>query len=763
MKQQSTTKRTKKKEDFKFKYKSKDGAIFENNRRVRLTVKNMNLPVFFTKDRLVYLPVYGRFKKDKLVDLYCKKPTISDIASYFSYMRHENVVSDHPLNLSDPKTGNAFGWMNVFKKNRQLIDEHKFLKYMVFLGMGLSNSIYPLYILDKDILITTPREFELKCKDMENIDTSTLFETNINSSVLHKMPSVYIHKTFRNVKDIEIRAFVVYTLLKKFRNTIGDEMVETKINQDTYPIWAGEMHQNYENPLLYFSIDILTKDAREFVGHLNQKFPRLSIDLKSTREERQWLHNHNKLVSIKGLGDTCPLFCDQVKQLKNQVKSILEDDRELEKEKNEEGDILCQEQNDVIQALLSTQIGILTGPGGTGKSRVIGRLPPPILINLPTCRVQDSIRIREKDNGGVTVHTNAFWDYRARKEFQGGIPEESFKTIVFDEATMLNPGECQRLIEYFHNTYPLARLVFVGDTLQMCHMRAGCVLKNLIECFPQCHQKLTTIHRQKDQNTALYRVLSILRDPQRREELHNLQFDNTMSMQMYSPGIIDTIISKYKKKENVQFICSTSSDVRQFNYIAMKHLFKLAPPAIDRRRYNHPVFNAKNTPPGWFDYNWARCFFVQQLVIVGSGCKGISGKILIVKSIEKDGVRVDRTYGDNVRYNRFKNDYHIYLADCTNPKKIFKYSWQFLINHMSPAYAITINKMQGCENDQMFYLPSGQMSYLNTNILSTLYTAISRARKKCTVIIPSQYKSKRNFIKYVLEHNRERSGIMNNV
>lgn len=341
---------------------------------------------------------------------------------------------------------------------------------------------------------------------------------------------------------------------------------------------------------------------------------------------------------------------------------------------------LSDAQKDAVRLSLSTNVLIITGGPGTGKTETIKAITsahkellnnPKITLAAPTGRAS---RKMEEVTGlkAQTIHRL--------------ITNKSINTdvLIVDEMSMVDIELFAELLSRIKNT----RLIFVGDADQLPSVGPGQVLRDLVDLLPTI--KLTHIFRQAQESNIIVNA----------HKINHGDIDFTLGKDFYfinkeSPEEILKVILKYaqkfyEKKGNlnglqvISLMRKGSLGIDNLNSL----LQDIANPGKSILRVGDRVIQTVN--------NYKKGVF--------------NGDVGIVKNLSPLIVEFS---GREVEYGQFETD------------------------QISLAYAITAHKSQGSEYP-IVIIPLHTQQYIMLN-RQVVYTAITRAKK--LVMIVGNYRS----------------------
>ena len=401
-------------------------------------------------------------------------------------------------------------------------------------------------------------------------------------------------------------------------------------------------------------------------------------------------------------------------------------------------DILSEEQKDALAVCLSSQVSVLTGGPGTGKTTMIkavcsfaenegGR----IILAAPTGRA--ARRLSEATGlEAKTLHKLLAMSKESVDESSKIIKEKNqvhlnADIIVIDETSML---DCFLLYNLLSAIPVGTRLILIGDSDQLPSVGPGQVLKDMINSgiFPVA--KLTKLFRQAEQSL-------IVRNAHRIKSGIWFELDQSFESSFIwiskdsSEDMADAVVSLCKNiipgqygfdiKRDVQILTPIrkgSAGVKELNFRLQQIVNQNQSDYIivedTKFMVDDKVMQLKNQ----YDIPW-------ESLLTGENGQGImngeTGRIIEVCQKEK---RIKILFEDD---------------------KITEYD-EFNLRNIDLAYAATIHKSQGSEYPVVVLVMPPSAPLLQNRYL--LYTAVTRAKKKIFLI------SSRSVLKRTMENKQ---------
>lgn len=390
------------------------------------------------------------------------------------------------------------------------------------------------------------------------------------------------------------------------------------------------------------------------------------------------------------------------------------------------------EQKNAICKIVRSNVSILTGFGGTGKSTVVAGVLKVLegysfaqtaLSGRAAARMSE-ITMRE----GFTIHR--LLGYKPDEGFTYDkahpLPEQ---IVILDEVSMVGADLFYRLIQAIQTGH---RLIMIGDDGQLESIGMCNIFKDMLRSGTVPVARLTKIHRQAAKSAIITESIKVRNAIQLtpynwagneiRGELHDLELD----IYRDSRESFDHVMAQFKRLyENSGHDCS---DIQ----IVLPQRFR---GGVSTMRVNTAVQEIVNPSCGQDELkiehnnggnNALYTLRVGDLVIVnknnydtqktdGTQCPIYNGNKGRIKSIDKSGnghLIIDfEQWGevDLPRYNRGTN------------------VW----NTVELAYALTCHKLQGSEAKYVIVAIDNSAHIMLTR--EWLYTAITRAKKHCVL------------------------------
>lgn len=400
-----------------------------------------------------------------------------------------------------------------------------------------------------------------------------------------------------------------------------------------------------------------------------------------------------------------------------QTDNSFDFDAFIKKYEKDNNKILADMQINAIKMALTRKLSVLTGGPGTGKTMVLEVLisaikekEPEAKLTLvaPTGKAAD--RMSEVTNlPAKTIH---------RALGIKGFYNDELETInsdylLIDESSMIDADLFNTLLSHVSDK---TNILIVGDYHQLPSVGAGLVLRDLVQSHKVPMVELTNIFRQKGDNLLIDNAHAILNGLGIGETLgttFNKQDDNSSSANFIEKNntkdvrdtLINTIIQNAKEYGigNVMVVTPMNSGdlgVDELN-ITLQNIFN---------KDENETYSLDN----------GNVFKTNDLVI-----QTVNNYKLGVNNGET-GKIVSIYFGAN---RTSRKQWHIVVNFKSKGNVIYNPS---NFKELKLGYAITIHKSQGSESPVVIMpIDKSQKKMLNKSLI---YTAITRAKKKVTLI-----------------------------
>lgn len=406
---------------------------------------------------------------------------------------------------------------------------------------------------------------------------------------------------------------------------------------------------------------------------------------------------------------------------------------------------LTQGQRRAVEICATTQLGVLTGPPGSGKTRTVSALVADELINHSAARialaaptgkaaarmsesVSESISLLAAANDATiaatasgiqtltpsTVHRllGARTVGGFRFNAQNPLP---YDLVVIDEASMLSLPLFDAVLEALH---PSARLVLVGDAGQLASVDAGSVLGDIAGSegiVSRCVAELTETHRFPADSIIGRFSTAVL--------LGNEQAATAVLDEISGPAVLGETHPSGIVLELVEQPEGVEASMREHGLnLAMKARDGGVEAALQQLDKFRVLCAHRRGPFGVDQWN----SFNERL-------------------LESEGIRTRGWYlGQPVMVTKndpaqrlFNGDVGVAVADGDRLRIAFgSPDVQFVeptaLEDHATVHAMTIHKSQGSEFDHVVVVLPPEQSRLATREL--LYTAVTRARRRVTLV-----------------------------
>lgn len=380
----------------------------------------------------------------------------------------------------------------------------------------------------------------------------------------------------------------------------------------------------------------------------------------------------------------------------------------LEYVRNNLGLALSQRQSEAVYMAFRSNLSIITGSPGTGKTTVLRAIievfqmlypDGKIMLAAPTGRASRRMAESTGRNDAKTLHSllGLLGDNELINKDKQKEPLDA-DLIIVDESSMIDMWLAR---QFFQRVRPGTRVILVGDVDQLQSVGAGDVFRELIDCGLIPVTVLNEIFRQKKGSLIAYNAKRI------NESNIDLQYGEDFQF-----------VKCQTQEEAADLICRIFCE--QVEHHGIEKVQILSPfrsegiAAVDQlnatiRELVNPI---KDEVPD---------------LKVGSHYFRVGDKVMQTKQNEKAS-NGDIGYIHNIGRDE-KNEMKVTIEFSGN--RIVKYGMEDM-NHIELAYATTVHKAMGSEFD-IVIIPVLRSHYimLNRNIV---YTAITRAKEQVIAV-----------------------------
>lgn len=467
-------------------------------------------------------------------------------------------------------------------------------------------------------------------------------------------------------------------------------------------------------------IDQLRNEALE---NINESIGYFDAMLTTEAESGVFLHVDGDKVGLRYYYDTEKSIFDILQHLNDTafLKSVTKDhiSSGIQQTESEQGFEFTDEQREVIKGAFNQNVTILSGPAGSGKTslaRAILNIYRNANCSIAACSLSAKAAVRITEATGFrasTIHMLLGTEGNFGS-FKRNAASPLFENVVFlDESSMVNASLLHSLLMAIA---PGSRIIMCGDHLQLPPIGFGNPFSDLLQLKDTFQSfELKTVHRQAAKSGILTDANKIragefpIAEPSIkavsgenkdmiyafRDDRENMQ---ELSVRRFLSAVekdgIDNVVLVVPRRMN----CLNSTD--ELNAMIQDRMFAKSVPSI---RHGYDVFKLG-----------ARIIQIEN----NYEKNVMNGEMGYIIDLD------DRAPADEECISvRYKN------IDGTD--KYVGYLKKEL-DQISLAYALTVHKTQGSQWDDVVAVIDNTHYALLDSCL--LYTAITRAKKKCMLI-----------------------------
>lgn len=364
-------------------------------------------------------------------------------------------------------------------------------------------------------------------------------------------------------------------------------------------------------------------------------------------------------------------------------------------------------QKAAIMRFLSSDLSILTGGPGTGKTTIINamvkvykKLYPDINIALCAPTGRAAKRLSElTGNDAFTIHSLLKWELESNTFGQNKDEPLMYDILIIDEFSMVDQWLFSKLLEA---SARIKKILIVGDENQLPSVLPGALLADLIasEEFPV--ERLSKIYRQKDGSSVIYLADKInkghydeitFEDEVRFIECQDTQVDDAILQ------IITSYIDRGYTIDDIQVLAPMYRNSSGINILNNKIQELLNPKSEDKHEFRY----------GYHTFREGDKVLQLKNLIDLEVYNGDIGKIIEIDDSDKSDVSVWVDFDGNIVE---------YTGDT--------------ISYLTFAYCISIHKSQGSEYPIVIMPIVKSSTFMLRKRL--LYTAITRSKKNLLLV-----------------------------
>lgn len=383
---------------------------------------------------------------------------------------------------------------------------------------------------------------------------------------------------------------------------------------------------------------------------------------------------------------------------------ILEILAEIESDINIDYD---ESQKSAIIRFLNSNLSILTGGPGTGKTTIINamvkvykKLYPNISIALCAPTGRAAKRLSElTGSDAFTIHSLLKWDLESNTFAFNKDEPLVYDILVIDEFSMVDQWLFSKLLEASAN---IKKILLVGDENQLPSVLPGALLADLIksDLFPV--EKLSKIYRQKDGSSVIF-----LADKINREQYADITFeDEVRFIEANSNQVDDAILQIIKNYlangysiDDIQVLAPMYRNSSGINILNNKIQDLVNPKDSEKVEFKY----------GYHTFREGDKVLQLKNLIDMDVSNGDIGTIVEIDDTNKSNITIMVNFDGN--YVEYSNEMFTYLTF---------------------AYCISIHKSQGSEYPIVIMPIVKSSTFMLRKRL--LYTAITRSKKNLLLV-----------------------------
>lgn len=431
----------------------------------------------------------------------------------------------------------------------------------------------------------------------------------------------------------------------------------------------------------------------------------LFLELFETLKERNKIDVEKDRVYLRFSYVTEDKIVKAIKEVRNVGQDFRQEEkvREFLREKREAGIILEEEQEKAVLTTIKSNMSVLTGGPGTGKTFTAGVLIEAIKKTQPGATIVlaaptgKAAKVMERVTGMPSSTIHRLIGVREEKDVD--VKEIDSNYVIIDEASMLDVFLFAQLLSAIT---PRTKLVLMGDANQLPSVGAGLILRDLIESNSIPTTTLVKIQRQAAGSQII-------------QNAYNAQSGKRELAKDDSKG--DFYFLEREGAENIKNAILKSIDrMIETGYATLDEIQVITPQNIGD--LGADIINKEIQK----NYNKNK------------------GEIKIGKL---NGIKI----GDKVLHNENNADLGVYNGETGKVIRIedgiekeitvdfgekeVTYTEEFF-QQLQLAYALSVHKMQGSESKVVIMIVSKEHRFMLNK--SIIYTGMTRARERLIII-----------------------------
>lgn len=444
---------------------------------------------------------------------------------------------------------------------------------------------------------------------------------------------------------------------------------------------------------------------------------------------------NNNLVSTVAMYQAEKMIYDYCTGLQHEqpAKPIADYDQKLNAFLIKEDATLTDEQEKLMHMVNQHQINLLVGPGGVGKTWLVGKLIKfvqtklkwNVLLTAPTGKASQ-VLAKFTHYNAQTIHSafNLYDDHSSPQL------DHYYDLLVIDEFSMVDSQLMAKVVKAI-SKYPTMRVLMVGDEFQLPSVGAGNLLHDFIEYHLVSVCRLSKVFRAEDETGGITKLSQELR--------HGFTSLTNNNNKMYAVGN-DLAVQNITDPDNLhrrvlqiyQHLLDENYDPSDIMVLAPKNKglteqlqYNLDLQALIRKKEHadpNDICFSRNI------YGYPTNFYQNDLIMINRNREypvSDNPNQLVLS----DGSQTGLHNGDIGRIVDI-GMYAMIVKITGHKKKV--YIAQNDLGDVTLAYAFTIHKSQGSQAPAgIISISTGDYYMLNANLL---YTGVSRFEQKLYLV-----------------------------